>query len=235
MGTERAMKLCYRRLCALISAVFLLLMGMRLPIAAKDLGEVRRGKTEGMRIALTFDDGPHPTQTPQILAILERYGVKATFFMVGVNVENYPDAARAVPAGGHEVGNHTFSHHRIAGMSREEIQREIDDCADTLERVCGYRPSLFRPPEGSINDTGRECLKNAHYTPVLWSLDTRDWECKDRDTVVNTVLSHVRPGDIILMHDYIGHGSKTPEALEELLPRLLSMGFEPVTVGELVG
>ncbi len=223
--------------CRLLAGFTVLFLLFSPPVPVSSLeqdGTVRRGREEGMMIALTFDDGPHPTQTPRILTILEQYGIKATFFMVGVNVENYPDAARAVIAGGHEIGNHTFSHHAIDGMSREEIQKEIDRCSDALEKICGYRPKLFRPPTGSMSQEGRACLKEAQYTPVLWSLDTRDWECKNREQVKQTVLTHVRPGDIILMHDYIGHGSQTPEALEDLLPLLLSRGFVPVTVGELV-
>ncbi len=206
------------------------------PISVSAESEVYRSvKTDSMQIALTFDDGPHPRQTGEILRILDTYGVKATFFMVGVNVVNYPDAARAVLAGGHEVGNHTFSHTHLNRISESELAVELERCEDALEELCEYRPHLFRPPEGAINEKVAHCSEDQDYRLILWSLDTRDWESRDCDKIVETVLSQVQPGDIILMHDYIGRGSQTPQALEKLLPRLLESGYEPVTVSRLLG
>ena len=199
-------------------------------------GEVYRSvKTDSMQIALTFDDGPHPFLTQRILDILSKYDVKATFFMVGENVINYPDAARAVLAAGHEVGNHTFSHVHVKGLSKNGVLEELGRCEDALEELCEYRPHLFRPPEGAIDDYAVHCSDDFDYTLILWSLDTRDWENKDAEQIAQTVLSSVSPGDIILMHDYIGRKSKTPEALEILLPKLIEMGYEPVTVSRLLG
>lgn len=191
-------------------------------------------KNDNMEIALTFDDGPHPTQTKRILEILARYEVKATFFMVGVNVENYPDAARAVLAAGHEVGNHTYTHRVLGGLSHEEIDEEIGRCEEAFEALCEYRSHLFRPPQGSVSPTVEADADQNDYSLILWSLDTRDWEDKNANRITSKVLSSVRSGDIILMHDYIGHGSQTPEALEKLLPVLLERGFKPVTVSELI-
>lgn len=189
----------------------------------------------GMRIALTFDDGPHPTLTPRILEILKKYDVRATFFMVGKNVINYPDAARAVLAEGHEVGNHTYSHGHVASLDEEALNDELGLCEDALEELCEYRPHLFRPPEGAVTEQVMRCSEAGDYTLILWSLDTRDWENKNADEIVRTVVEKIKPGDIILMHDYIGRKSKTPEALEALLPELLRRGFEPVTVSRLLG
>ena len=195
----------------------------------------RSAQTDTMKIALTFDDGPHPYLTPQILDILQRYQIHATFFMVGVNVMNYPETARAVISSGHEVGNHTFSHHHIPNMRQEDIAEEIERCEDALEELCEYRPHLFRPPQGAVNRFVERCAEEGDYTLILWSLDTRDWECKSTEQIVDEVISKVQPGDIILMHDYIGKNSKTPEALEILLPKLLERGFEPTTVSSLLG
>ena len=197
--------------------------------------EYRSVETETMKIALTFDDGPHPYQTKEILDILESYHVKATFFMVGVNVRNYPAAAQAVLKAGHEVGNHTFSHFHIKNLSENQVFEEIEGCEDALEELCEYRAHLFRPPQGAVNAYVEGCTERGDYTLVLWSLDTRDWECKSREQIVDEVLSKVQPGDIILMHDYIGVHSQTPEALEILLPKLLERGFEPTTVSDLLG
>ena len=195
----------------------------------------RSVKTDTMQIAITFDDGPHPRLTRRILDILDEYSVKATFFMVGVNVVNYPEMAREVLSRGHEVGNHTYSHDRLKNLSTEAIAREIGLCEDALEELCEYRPHLFRPPQGAVSTFVEHFTADNDYTMVLWSLDTRDWETKNTDEIVESVLSRVSPGDIILMHDYIGHESRTPEALEILLPRLIERGFEPVTVSRLLG
>ncbi len=186
------------------------------------------------RIALTFDDGPHPTQTKQILDVLDAYGVKATFFMIGVNVENYPDAAKEVIQRGHEIGNHTYSHSHLNQMGTGRLSEELEKCEDVLEDLCEYRPHLFRPPEGYISDGVMECAEQGDYSLILWSIDTRDWEVKNTEKIVSTVLSKVKAGDIVLMHDYV-YQSKTPEALEILLPKLLALGYEAVTVGELLG
>ncbi len=202
--------------------------------ASAQTGVFRSAQTEEKRIALTFDDGPHPTQTPRILEILSRYGITATFFMVGKNVTNYSEAAQLVIAGGHEVGNHTFSHAHVNNLDSTGLSKELGLCEDTLEELCEYRPHLFRPPEGAVNSEVRHCSDAGDYALILWSLDTRDWECKNADEIAARVLKQVQPGDIILMHDYIA-GSKTPEALEILLPQLLGEGYEFVTVSQLLG
>ncbi len=221
------------RLC-LFLGVLLAVQCLFLPATAQT--EVYRSvKTDGMQIAITFDDGPHPMQTRRILEILDRYAVKATFFMVGVNVVNYPTVAAEVIARGHEVGNHTYSHDRLKELSGEAISREIGLCEDVLEELFEYRPHLFRPPQGAISTFVEHCTEHHDYTMILWSLDTRDWECRNTDAIVESVLSNIKPGDIILMHDYIGRESKTPEALEILLPQLIERGFEPVTVSRLLG
>ena len=192
-------------------------------------------KTDSKKIAITFDDGPHPFLTEKIMSILDEYNAKATFFMVGINVINYPDVARKVIAAGHEVGNHTFSHNHLKVMSEAALSNELGRCEDALEELCEYRPHLFRPPEGAVNTYIQHCSDNGDYRLVLWSVDTRDWENKDTNRIVDAVLSQIKPGDIILMHDYIGYHSKTPEALQVLLPKLIEDGYEPVTVSQLLG
>ncbi len=191
--------------------------------------------TEKKQIALTFDDGPHPILTPRVLEILAHYNIAATFFMVGQNVLNYPDAARAVIKAGHEVGNHTFSHPHIANLNEKAIFDEIGKCEDALEELCEYRPHILRTPQGALTPSLERCLLDDDYILVLWSLDTRDWENKSTAGIAQTVLDRVQSGDIILMHDFIGHNSKTPEALEKIIPILLSEGYEFVTVSALLG
>ena len=219
-------------LCASVFLCICLLAGLS---ASAQTDVYRSIKTDKMQIAITFDDGPHPRLTQEILAILERYNVKSTFFMVGENVINYPDTARAVLTAGHEVGNHTFSHSHIEKLSEHQVREELARCEDALEELFEYRPHLFRPPEGALNEYVEYCTEHFDYTLILWSLDTRDWEVKNAEQIAEAVLSKIAPGDIVLMHDYIGYQSKTPEALEIILPKLIEMGYEPVTVGRLLG
>ena len=220
-----------------VSAVltFLLLFRFFVLPSAAEVKVYRSVETEKKQIALTFDDGPHPTLTPKILEILARYHVPATFFMVGQNVLNYPEAARVVIDAGHEVGNHTFTHPHIASLNEQAIFEEIGRCEDALGKLCEYRPHILRTPQGVLTPSLEKCLLEEDYILVLWSLDTRDWDNKSTDAIVRSVLDGVKSGDIVLMHDYIGYNSKTPEALETIIPELLSRGYEFVTVSELLG
>ena len=164
-------------------------------------GVHRNVPTKSMQIALTFDDGPHPHQTEQILDVLDRYGVKATFFMVGVNVRNYPQTAAQVLERGHEIGNHTLTHRHLQMMDDGAVLAELAGCENALEELCEYRPHLFRPPEGAITESVLRCAQREDYELILWSIDTRDWERKNADEIVDTVLRRIKPGDMILMHD----------------------------------
>lgn len=227
----------YRRLRAIL-CIFLLvpLLSTHLLICPSAEEEIYRSvATETKRIALTFDDGPHPHLTHEILEVLDKYDVKATFFMVGINVVNYPDAAREVISRGHEVGNHTYSHCRVLRQNEESLNEELGRCEDVLEELCEYRPRLFRPPEGAITQYVKHCSENSDYRLILWSLDTKDWKEKNTARIVQAVLENVQPGDIILMHDYIGINSKTPQALDMILSGLVKQGYEPVTVSRLLG
>ena len=187
-----------------------------------------------MEIALSFDDGPHPRLTPVILEILEEYGIKATFFMVGENVGYYPDAARAVAEAGHEIANHTFSHRKFGRMSEEEMRREILSCQEALDAVGGRASRFIRPPEGNMSPAMRQVAGGLDFRIILWDVDTRDWAHTPPDRISRHILDTVQAGDIILMHDFIGHDSPTPNALRQVIPELLSRGYRFVTVGELV-
>jgi len=215
-------------------AALCLMLSLRIGTTSVSANVYHTVPTESKKIALTFDDGPHPSQTERILDILDKYGVKATFFMIGVNVENYPDAAREVARRGHEIGNHTYSHSHLRNLGESKMSNEIERCKDVLERVCECRPHLFRPPEGYLSSDVLQCAEQGEYDLILWSVDTRDWESKNASKISATVLSKIQAGDIVLMHDYV-YKSKTPEALEIILPKLLAVGYEPVTVGELLG
>ena len=187
-----------------------------------------------MEIALSFDDGPHPRLTPLILSILEEYGIKATFFMVGENVGYYPAAARAVAEAGHEIGNHTFSHRKFDKLGEEELRCEIFSCEEAIGRVSDVPVRFIRPPEGQMSDSMRKVIGALDYRVILWDVDTRDWAHTSPESISRHILETVQAGDIILMHDFIGYDSPTPAALRLVIPALLERGFHFVTVGELV-
>ncbi len=193
-----------------------------------------RKANDNMEIALTFDDGPHPYYTPVILKILEEYGIKATFFMIGENVKYYPAAAEAVLAAGHEIGNHTNHHRGLKSMSDKDILKEIEGCEDEIFALGEYRPQFVRPPEGAMNDQVREVVRDLNYRIILWDVDTHDWAHTAPAEITRHVLEEIDAGDIILMHDFIGHNSPTPEALRMMIPELLARGYKFVTVGELL-
>ena len=189
---------------------------------------------ESKKIALTFDDGPHPRNTPEILKILDNYGIKATFFVIGVNAKNYPEALSKVVSSGHEVGNHTYSHKVLKNRTREEINKEIIDTESEISKNNEYLTTLIRPPCGFYDQELISLANENDYKIVLWSIDTHDWAHASVESIVSTVTNGVRGGDIILFHDYISGENNTPQALQIIIPQLLKQGYEFVTVSELL-
>ena len=195
----------------------------------------KNNKNNENKIALTFDDGPHPRQTPEILDILDEYGIKATFFVIGVNVKNYPEAFQETIRRGHEIGNHTYSHPHLSGADYNTLKNEIDKCESAISLLSDYKPKLFRPPEGWIDSDVKTLSAQYDYNVILWNIDTKDWAHTSPDKIVKYVTDNVKPGDIILMHDYIGKNSPTAEALRGFIPVLLERGYQFVVVSELIG
>ena len=191
-------------------------------------------QSSGKSIALTFDDGPHPRYTEEILDILDEYGIRATFFFIGVNVEAYPDEARLVKQKGHEIGNHTYSHQNLRELSYADICNEIDYGEVAVYNVTGYRTNLLRPPEGKMSDILLSEADERDYNVICWSIDTLDWAHTPTEQIVDNVLNSTEPGDIILFHDFVSGDSPTPAALRRIIPTLLQRGYEFVTVSELL-
>lgn len=187
-------------------------------------------------IAITFDDGPHPRYTPQILDILDKYSAKATFFMIGQNAEMYKSIVKDVHLRGHEIGNHTYSHPDLRKISASEFLDEIEKTRSVIENITGISPTLFRPPGGYLNNDIVSILEKQSDIPVLWSWrqDTRDWECPSSECIVASVIKNLKDGDIILFHDYNAKNSPTPKALEGILEELCAKGYSFVTVSELM-
>lgn len=192
--------------------------------------------TDQKLIALTFDDGPNPVYTPQILDILQRYQAKATFFVLGKRVQMYPQIAIREVYEGHEIANHTFDHHFLKNVSAEKLKEEIRQTQEAIFDVTEQVPHVFRPPGGYYDEALIELAKEDHFTVVMWSWyqDTRDWKKPGVDKIVHTVLSNVHNGDIVLFHDLEGDCSQTVEALRRILPELKNRGYEFVTVTDLL-
>ena len=185
-------------------------------------------------VALSFDDGPLEGKTDKILDVLEKYGVKATFFMVGSQARYCPETATRVVEAGHEIGNHTNNHKSLAGLSESELDEEIALAEEAIFDACGYIPSLFRPPEGVCTEKISNAAKFRGYSIIMWSVDTLDWQGKSARVIADNVLANTKPGSVILMHDGIFAKSHTAEALDIIIPALIAEGYTFVTVGELI-
>ncbi len=204
------------------------------PTAHAADGMIRAHANQDMKIALTFDDGPHPRYTTEILDILEKYHVKATFFVIGRNVRENPELVMREVSEGHEIGNHTMNHSYLDHAERTAVMQEITEAETAIAEICDLDISLFRPPGGRYSGYVRDVATETDYTVVLWNIDTRDWARAPVEEMSNMVLERAKSGDIILCHDYVVGESPTPAFLERILPELLDRGYEFVTVSELL-
>lgn len=206
-------------------------------------GVVQRVMTNEKLVALTYDDGPNPTFTPQILKILDKYNVKATFFMIGKKMEQNPGIVKQVVAHGHAIGNHTYTHpSNIELLSPEQIKQEINKCEDVIFRQTGDRPHIFRTPKGLINGTVATIAEDEGYETILWTVSADHHDAPTPQDMANRVLKHVVPGAIILAHDGMypirwKDVAATPLIIEALqkkgyrfvtLPELLSAGTKAI-------
>lgn len=193
--------------------------------------------TQDKLIALTFDDGPDPVQTPEILALLQQYEAKATFFVLGKWAEKFPQLVMQEQQEGHEVANHTFAHtYAVRTTGAGAYIRDMEAAEQSILSAGAPRPLLFRPPGGYYNDMVIQAAKEKGYTIVLWSWhqDTRDWASPGVTAITNKVLKNVRNGDIVLFHDKVEGKSQTVQALARILPKLKEEGYRFVTVSELL-
>lgn len=193
-----------------------------------------KADTDEKMIALTFDDGPHPKYTGEILDVLSEFGVKATFFVIGKNAEAYPETVRREIAEGHEVESHTYSHRFLNRASSPELAYEIEKNSKILDSL-GAEVSFIRPPGGLFKNNYKEYIRNSSYQTVLWSVDTGDWRLPSIDRIVSEVINNASPGGVVLMHDYVSGKSSTPAALRIIIPKLQEQGYRFVTVSELFG
>lgn len=193
---------------------------------AKELADKAKAAYEQPMLALTFDDGPGP-YTADLLECFEKHGAHATFFMVGKNIPNYPDAVKKMADIGCELGNHSYDHAKLTKLSLAEMQAEITQTNDAVSAIVGKPASLLRVPYGATNDSVNEICA---MPMIQWSVDTLDWKTRSTEATVENVLNYAEDGDIILLHDI--HSSSV-EAAKQLIPALQNKGFKLVTVSEM--
>jgi peptidoglycan-N-acetylglucosamine deacetylase len=187
---------------------------------------------DGPYIAMTFDDGPNITLTPKLLDLLAAHHIKATFFVIGQNVADHPQVVQRAVREGHEIGNHSWSHPYLAKMSDEAARRELRRTDDAIKNATGTRPTLMRPPYGSITTRQKRWINDEFgYQIILWDVDPLDWKRPGPTTVCNRIVKETRPGSIVLSHD-IHPG--TIEAMPATFNQLEAKGFKFVTVSELI-
>ncbi|MEH1906982.1 MAG: polysaccharide deacetylase family protein [Nostoc sp.] len=184
-------------------------------------------------IALTFDDGPWPESTAQVLDILKQNQIKGTFFLIGQNVKNYPGLVKREIAEGHVIGNHTW-HHWYQFLNPQAAAYEIDHTADLIYQVTGIKTNLFRPPGGIMHNGVADYARNSKYAIILWSSDSADYSRPAVPKLINNVFRKAKPGGIVLMHDGGGNRSKTVQALPEIIANFRKQGYSFVTIPELL-
>jgi peptidoglycan/xylan/chitin deacetylase (PgdA/CDA1 family) len=182
---------------------------------------------------MTFDDGPHDTLTPKLLDLLKAHHIKATFFVIGQNVAEHPEVLRRAAREGHEIGNHSWSHPNLGKMSDDAVRSQLQKTDDEIKSALGgRRPTLMRPPYGSLTDRQKKWIHNEFgYQIILWDVDPLDWKRPGPTVVCNRILKETRPGSIVLSHD-IHPG--TIEAMPATFDQLEAKGFKFVTVTELI-
>ena len=197
--------------------------GRRLPIYSVDMDE--------KRIAISFDAAWGDEHTEPILDILDKYGVKTTFFLVEFWVDKFPEDVLEIYKRGHEIGNHSSTHPNMAKLSTEDIVKELKGSEYKIEAITGERPTVFRPPFGAYNNNLIEtCEANGYYV-IQWDVDSLDWKDISAEKIVERVTRNVRNGSIVLFHNNAEHVEKY---LPLIIEKLQSEGFQIVPVGELI-
>ncbi|MCB1230998.1 MAG: polysaccharide deacetylase family protein [Verrucomicrobiae bacterium] len=181
---------------------------------------------------MTFDDGPHATNTPRLLDILKERNIKATFYVVGDNARRYPHILRRMVAEGHEIGNHTTSHDYLTKLSHDQLRRDLSMAHQAIVSATGVPPRTLRPPYGAITSDLKVFIKSEFgYPCILWSVDPEDWKRPGVSVVTSRLVSGARPGGILLAHDI---HAPTIQAIPSALDQLLAKGYHFVTVTQLI-
>ena len=211
-----------------VSSFFELIQSSYLLDKDAELYKVYFEKKNRKVVALTFDDGPNPATTNQALDTLSKYGIKATFFVLGKNVSGNEEILKRMKSDGHVIGNHSWSHPVLSKLSLDEAKKQITDTEDALAKVLGSSSKLMRPPYGAITDDIRNSLDLSF---IMWDVDSLDWKSKNEASILTEIQRQVKNGSIILMHDI---HVETVNALPKVIDYLKEQGYEFVTVPEML-
>lgn len=194
------------------------------------------GDRNSSAIALTFDDGPHPQYTPQVLAVLDRYNIKASFFCLGTCVNRSPAIAKAICDRGHWIGLHGYDHRSFPTLSSNELKESLEKTQAAIHSACNLLPEKVRdvrPPNGLFTPKTLDLFQQWNYRPVMWSVVPEDWVRPGVDTVVQRVLQQAQNGSLIVLHDGVCGGQDVAATIQVLIPQLLQQGYQFVTVDRL--
>ena len=188
-------------------------------------------KTEEKKVALTFDCAWSADDIPQILEVLEKNNIKATFFLVGSWVDKYPEAVKQIAQKGHDVANHSDTHAHVNNISYEENIKEIQDCSKKIEKLTGKKTTLYRGPYGEYNDTVIKAAKAQNHEVIQWNIDTLDWKSLTGEEMIERIEKNLKSGSILLLHNGTKH---TAESLQGIIDFIKKEGYEMVPVSELI-
>ncbi len=181
---------------------------------------------------MTFDDGPHPQNTPRLLNILRDRNIKATFYVIGNCVDRHPHIVRRIVAEGHEIGNHTYTHRKLTTLGSSEVRTEMSKTQAAIVRAAGVKPRTMRPPYGALRTDQRNTIFSEFgYPTIMWSVDPQDWKRPGPSIVSSRILSSSRNGSIILAHDL---HKPTIDAMPRTFDGLLAKGFKFITVSQML-
>lgn len=192
--------------------------------------------TKEKMIALTFDDGPSPTFTPEVLDILKKGNAHSTFFVIAHEVEKYPEIVRRMVYEGNEIANHTYNHKYLNNVSKEDLREELNLAESVIKKAAGLKPKLFRPPGGYYNKDIVEVSKERGYKVIIWSWEQQsgDWANPGTETIIRRVLKNASSGNIVVFHDRGGDRYQTIRALPTIIVELQKQGYKLVTVSEML-
>ena len=192
----------------------------------------RSGPSSQPYVAMTFDDGPHPQNTPRLLNMLRDRNIKATFYVIGSCVDRHPHIVRRIVAEGHEIGNHTYTHRKLTSLGSSDVRTEMSKTQSAIVRAAGVKPRTMRPPYGALRTDQRNTIFSEFgYPTIMWSVDPQDWKRPGPSVVCSRILSSSRNGSIILAHDL---HKPTVDAMPRTFDGLLAKGFKFITVSQML-
>ena len=200
-------------------------------LAVKRILPVYSVERDDRVISISFDASWGGDKTIAILDLLDEYDAKATFFLVGIWVDKYPELVKAIHDRGHEIGNHSDSHPHMTQISESKMRQELDGCSDRIEALTGVRPTLFRPPYGDYDNKVVAVSRNEGYECVQWSIDSLDWKNRGVSDLVKRATTNVQQGDIVLFHN---DSEYIVKALPEILAYYRDQGFQLIPVGDIL-